>query len=76
MINRPAILVAVCIAVTGCDGRVNPTPPVLSDRLGSYNAQVMRACANAALKAWQADKTVDADLLFKLCIHEKGVRSI
>lgn len=70
-------LTLLCLA--GC---TTPTPsrgnePTYSGNgNGNYTERAMRECAYLAVGEFRKDPTIDADLLFTVCLHEVGVRSI
>lgn len=43
---------------------------------GDYAGKMVQACADLAVEEFRKDPSINADGLFKYCVHKQGVRSI
>ena len=70
-------LTLLCLA--GCTTQTpshGNEPTYSGNSNGNYTGKMVQACADLAVEEFRKDPSINADGLFKYCVHKQGVRSI
>ena len=76
---KAAIALLILLSLSACHekapGKGNE-PTYSGNSNGNFTGKMVQACADLAVEEFRKDPSINADGLFKYCVHKQGVRSI